>query len=176
MIPLDESKELPQNETAKEDAKDAPVDRDLELIIRMGIKMLVDAKGIDVIKQALDSSKDPVQVIGQFLATLSGKLAEVSQQKYGINPALFLAKKGFLEAMLNFIEEKLGLDSSFSDKIYAQVLEIVKGAAQNPHNPPPGAPQAQPPQGATPPQGAMPPQGGPPQGGPVPLDQMGGAQ
>lgn len=132
MIPLDEQ-ETKQEARKEKTAGEEPVDRDLELVIRMGIKLLTQSKGLEVIKQALGQSKDPAQVIGQFLATMMGKLAEECRDKLKIDPAIFLRGKGFLDAIINYIEQKLGMPPEFSDQIYAQVLEVVKAGAQNPN-------------------------------------------
>lgn len=118
-----------------EQAEDADVSsRDVEIAVRLGIKMLNDS-GLQVIKDALDKSQDPAQVIGQFLAQLMGKMAEELQAKIGLDPRVFLAKRGFLETILDYIEGKLGYPSDFSDKVYGEVLEVIKAAAQQP--PPP---------------------------------------
>lgn len=126
MTPLDQkTKEaIPQENGANP--------KDLELIIRMGIKLMTEGGGLNLIKKALDESKDPAQVIGQFLATIMGKLAEETANRFQIDPRMYLMKKGFLDAMLNFIEQSLGMPEEFSDQIYGQVLEIVKAAAQSP--------------------------------------------
>lgn len=147
MIPLDEQ-ETKQEIRKEKTTGEEPVDRDLELVIRMGIKLLTQSKGLEVIKQALGQSKDPAQVIGQFLATMMGKLAEECRDKLDIDPAIFLRGKGFLDAMLNYIEEKLGMPPEFSDQVYAQVLEVVKAGAQEPTVN--QAQQQQPPMGGTP--------------------------
>ena len=157
MIPLDE-KEPKQEELKEKTAGEESVDKDLELVIRMAIKMLTQANGLQLIKQSLDQSKDPAQVIGQFLATMMGKLAEECRDKLKIDPAIFLRGKGFLDAIINYIEQKLGMPPEFSDQIYAQVLEVVKAGAQNPT----GA-QRPPQQGQQAPQQAQP--AGPQQAG-----------
>lgn len=139
---------------------------DAELATRLGIQMLNEGNGMQVIKEAMNSSKDPAQAIGAFLAQMMGSLAEKLQAEAGIDPGVFLAKNGFLEAILNYIEKSLGLPPEFSDQVYPVVLETIKAAAQNP----PPAAQGAPPQGgpsaqmAPGPQGAPAPQAAPPQG------------
>lgn len=123
--PLD----APQEE-ATENKQGFTVDsQDVELATRMGVKLLNEANGIQVIRQALDQSKDPAQVIGQFLAQMMGTLAEELASKMQVDPRVFLAKRGFLDNILNYIEKKLGMPEEFSDQIYAQVLETIKAAA-----------------------------------------------
>lgn len=122
---------------------------DAELATRMIIKMMNEAGGLQTIQDAIQQSQDPAQVIGTFLAQMMGQLAEQLNQQAGIDPGVFLAKDGVLEAILNYIEQKLGYPEDFSDQIYQQVLETIKAAAQNPENPAAqaqmGGQQAQPP-------------------------------
>lgn len=157
-----------QNEKAMNAGQGAVVDsRDVELAFRMGVKLLTQGNGLDIIRKAVNTSTDPAQVIGQFLAQIMAKLAEGLQKQYDVDPKIFLAKGGWLEHMLDFIEKKLGLPSNFSDQIFAQVVEVIKAAAQTPPAPnnamDPNAGQAQTeptqeqvPQGQPP----MPPNGG----------------
>lgn len=108
---------------------------DAELAIRMGIKMLKEGGGLKVIADGINSSKDPAQVIGAFLAQMMGQLAEKLKSDAGIDPGIFLAKGGFLDAILNYIERELGYPEEFSDQIYSAVLETIKAAAQSPVQP-----------------------------------------
>lgn len=134
---------------------------DAEIATRMGIQLLNEGNGLQTIQQAIEESQDPAQVIGQFLAQMMGQLAEQLAKEANIDPGVFLAKGGFLEAILNYIEQKLGYPEEFSDQIYNEVLEIIKAAAMSPRGsgamggmeqqaqaqPQPPAQQAAPPQG-----------------------------
>ena len=103
---------------------------DVELAVLMGIEILNEGGGLELIKKAIDQSQDPAQVVGQFMSQIIAQLAEALAKEYSINPGIFLAKDGFLEYILNYIEQKLGYPESFSDEIYTQVVEIIKAAAQ----------------------------------------------
>ncbi len=107
---------------------------DVELAFRMTVQLLDDG-GLDLIKNAIDQSADPAMVIGQFLSQIMGQLAEQLQKEYEVDPKIFLAKDGWLDAVLDFIEAELGYPSNFSDQIYQQVLEIIKAAAHTPDAP-----------------------------------------
>ena len=143
---------------------------DVELAVNFGIKILNEGGGLDLIKKSINQSQDPAQVIGQFLAQIISKLAEQMLQEYSIDPGIFLAKDGFLDYILNYIEQKLGYPESFSDEIYTQVVEIIKAAAQGapaPNGVMEGQTSTPPPQGGQPapapapqPGGGMPPMGG----------------
>lgn len=107
----------------------------VEVAVRMGVKMIRDGGGLKIISEALNKSKDPAQVIGQFLAQLIGKLAEQLRSEFNIDPGLFVANGGFLDHILDYIEQQLKLPSEFSDQVYSQVMETIKAAAMEP--PPP---------------------------------------
>lgn len=107
----------------------------VEVAVRLGVKMLRDGGGLKIISEAINKSKDPAQVIGQFLAQLVGKLAEQLRDQFNIDPGLFVATGGFLDHILDYIEKQLKLPEEFSDQVYSQVLETIKAAAQEP--PPP---------------------------------------
>lgn len=133
-------------------------DRDAEIAFRMGVKLMTEGQGLQTIKAAIEESKDPAQVIGQFLAQIMAVLAEKLQGEINLDPRVFLAKGGWLELMLDYIEQKLGYPEEFSDQIYMQTLEVIKAAAMSPEQAQQGGgPQMAAPGGA--------PQGGPPQGG-----------
>ncbi len=140
---------------------------DIELVTRLGIQLLMQGGGINQIRQALDQSSDPGQVVGQFLAQLIAMLAEQLQGKIDLDPRVFLAKGGFLENILNFIEDQLGLPEEFSDQVWSEVVEVIKALAMNSQQ------AAQPGQGPAPQPGAQQAQPVPPQG-PVPQQAAGG--
>jgi len=101
---------------------------DLEIAFRMGVQLMADG-GLDMLRKAINESTDPAVVIGQFLAQLMGQMAESLRDEIELDPAVFLAKGGWLDLMLDYIEPKLGYPEEFSDQIYAEVLEIVKAGA-----------------------------------------------
>lgn len=106
--------------------------KDVELAVRMGIKLIKDGGGLKVIADGINQSKDPARVVGQFLAQVMGKLAEQLRDQYGVDPGLFIAKNGWLDTILDWIESELGFPPDFSDKIYQQTLEVIKAAAMSP--------------------------------------------
>lgn len=104
----------------------------VEVAVRLGVKMLRDGGGLQIISKAINESKDPALVIGQFLAQLVGKLAEQLRDQFNIDPGLFVANGGFLDHILDYIEKQLKLPEEFSDQVYTQVMETIKAAAQDP--------------------------------------------
>lgn len=109
-------------------------DDDVELAFRMAVEML-DQGGMKVIEDAINQSSDPAMVVGQFLAQLIGQLAEQLRDEFDIDPKIFLAKNGWLDLVLDYIETQLGYPEDFSDEIYQQVLEVIKAAASGPEAP-----------------------------------------
>lgn len=110
-------------------AKAPSGEEQVELAVRMTIKILEQGGGLNVIGDALKQSRDPAQVVGQFLAQMVGQLAEKLEQEFGVDPRIFLAKGGWLDAILDYLETQLGLPSEFSDQVYGNVLETIKAAA-----------------------------------------------
>lgn len=106
--------------------------QDAEIAFRLGVKLMSEGKGLETIEAAINESQDPAQVIGQFLAQIMTVLAERLQEQINLDPRVFLAKGGWLEMMLDYIEQKLGYPQEFSDQIFVQVVEVIKAAAMDP--------------------------------------------
>lgn len=109
--------------------------QDVEIAFRMAVQLLQQGGGLDVIRNAMNESNDPAQVVGQFLAQIMGQLAEQLQGQINLDPRVFLAKNGWLDLMLDYIEDQLGLPSEFSDQVYGEVVETIKAAAMGPEAP-----------------------------------------
>lgn len=106
-----------------------------ELDLRLAVAMmqrLLDEKGLDLIKQALNTSKDPAQVVGNLLSQMIVQMQENFPPELNVSPRIYLAKNGALEQILDFIEKRLGLPSRFSDDVYGTVVEIIKAGAMSP--------------------------------------------
>lgn len=127
-----------------ENSQDTVSDEDVEIATRMGIKLLMDGGAIQQIETAIRQSEDPGQVVGQFLAQLIAQLAEQLQGQIDLDPRVFLAKGGFLENILNFIEDQLGLPEEFSEQVWGEVVEMIKALAMDPQDKRPAPPGAQP--------------------------------
>lgn len=122
-------KEVAANEGASTNSED------LEIAVLMAQDML-DGGGMDVIKNAINQSQDPALVVGQFLGQLIGQLGEsLIQQFPDFDMRVFLAKGGWLDIILDYIETELGYPDNFSDQIYSEVMELIKAAASSPEAP-----------------------------------------
>lgn len=126
-------------DSMKEAQKSSGPNKDVELAVRMTVKLLNEG-GMDVIAQALKESSDPAQVVGQFLGQIVGQLAEKLNREFGTDPRIFLANDGWLTKVLDYIEGELGLPPEFSDEVFSQVLEVIKAAAMNGGQQAPAAP------------------------------------
>lgn len=140
----------------KAQAENTVAEEDIEIATRLGIQLLMEGGGMQQIETAIRQSQEPAQFLGQFLAQLIAQLAEQLQGQVDLDPRAFLSKGGFLENILNFIEDQLGLPAEFSDQVWMEVVEVIKAAANNPNDIRPAAPGAPPAQQASP----MPAEGG----------------
>lgn len=142
--------------------------KDLKIAVLLGERLL-RAGGFDVIQKAMKSSKDPGQVIGQFLLQLGQQMFEKMPSNIKLSPRILLCPGGWVEQISDFIQEKLNVPKDVMDKaeIYiastsSQMANAKRQQGQGningipaPPSPQPGGPQG-PPQGGPP----MPPQGG----------------
>lgn len=134
----------------EEQMKEAPVEEDnrrlteeeetdLTIMVRLA-ENLIDDGGIDIINQALESSSDPAQVIGQFLFQLPVQMEENFPEGFEISKRIFLAKGGWLEQVSDFLQEEYDVPKEIMDR--AEIY--VASTAQQLHGPkqqqPPGAP------------------------------------
>lgn len=129
---------------------------DLEIAVKMGTKLMKEAGGLQAIEKALSGSGDPAQAISKFLVQLMMKIKEtIDAQGVELSPNIVLAKGGWVEQMLDLIEQELGLPPEFSDEVFGDVVETFKALSKG------GQQGAQPPAGGAPQQaGPMPPSGG----------------
>lgn len=166
MASLDQmSKQTLPPEEEQQVIEDTPVDeQQVEIVTRLAIKMMKDGGALGTLEKALTQSKDPAEVVGQFIVQMIGALMENLKTQIDLDPRVFLVPDGFLDNILDFIEDQLSLPEEFSEEVEGAVLEMIKALAQGEQQP---APAQGPGLEQGPPQGAMPPapQGGPGLGG-----------
>lgn len=115
---------------------------DLEIAVKMGTKLLLEAGGLQAIEKAISGSGDPVQAISKFLVQLITQIKEsVQTQGVELSPKIVLAQGGWIMQMLDVIEQELGLPPEFSDQVFGDVVETFKALAQG-NKQPQAAPQA----------------------------------
>ena len=123
----------------------------LEIMVLLA-ENLIDEGGI----QALDTakqSKDPGQVIGQFLMQLGSQLGE--QLPFEISPRIMLARGGWLEQVSDYLQDEYGFSKKDMDRAEIFVASSAQGMAQG-QQAQLAAPQGAPAQEAMPlPEGGM---------------------
>lgn len=98
----------------------------LEVMVMLA-ENLIDEGGI----QALDAakqSKDPGQVIGQFLMQLGSQLGE--QLPFEISPRIMLARGGWLEQVSDYLQDEYGFSKKDMDRAEIYVASSAQGMAQ----------------------------------------------
>lgn len=115
---------------------------DLETAVLLG-KRLIDQGGQEILDAAA-GSKDPGQVIGQFLLQLGSQLAEEMPEGLTLNPKIMLASGGWLEQISDFLQEEydIGMDVMDRAEIYVgqAAQQMAQQAAQQQAPAPAGAP------------------------------------
>lgn len=115
-------------------------EQDLKIAVLLA-KGLIDKGGFDVIKQALESSKDPSQVIGQFLMQMAAQLDEKMPPEMKLSPTIYFAVGGWVEQISDYLQEEYKVDKKIMDRaeiyIATAAQKMAQGAAQQP---PAGAP------------------------------------
>ena len=110
-------------------------------------KNLIDDGGYDVIEQAL-SSKDPGQVIGQFLFQMVAQMGE--QLPFELSPRIFFAHGGWIEQISDYLQEEYDVPEDVMDRAEIFIGTAAEQIAQGQQ-----AGQAQPAQPVAPQQGVM---------------------
>lgn len=116
---------------------------DLDIAILMGERLLEEG-GFDVIEQALATSSDPAQPIGQFFVQLIQKLQESFPEEMKLSPNIYLSRGGWVEHMMDFVGDELDVDKKILDRaeIYVAQAAMELAKQQSPEGAGP-APQAQ---------------------------------
>lgn len=131
-------------------------EQDLKIGVMMAQKML-DEGGLEVVETAISQSKDPAQVIGQFLLQMGQQMMESMPDDMKLSPKILLCKYGWLEQVSDYIREEADVKKDVMDKaeIYvastAQQMAAAKqsngqtnGVEAQPPIPSPAAPVAGP--------------------------------
>lgn len=140
----------------------------VELVVRLCIKAIQDSDVLDTLEEAVRTSKDLATVFGRFLVQMMGGVLEQIGDRYDMSPNIFLhPRDGVVVVLLDWLEEQLGLPPEFSDQVWPEILEMVKGLAQGQQSA--GAQQAPQPSGGNPVPGASGPGVLPPSG----IEQVG---
>jgi len=123
-------------------------EKDLKIAVLLTERLMADG-GYKVIDDAVKTSKDPSQVIGQFMIQLIKKLDESMPNEAKLSKRIWLCKGGWLEQVMDDLVDEFGLDYSITDKAEVYVADTVKKLAQAGRTnagaaPQPGAPEQPP--------------------------------
>lgn len=139
----------------EEQQSDPGGDLDMKIAVLMGMRLLDDG-GFEVIDRAVESSKDPGQVIGQFLLQMGQQLYEKMPEDLKFSPDIMLAEGGWVEQISDYIQAELGVAPEVMNKAEIYVAHAATQMAQNKAAPAAAdAVQAGQPGPAMPPQGAV---------------------
>lgn len=146
-----------EEEAPKDDTRLTDEEEDDLAIAVMLAQNIIDDGGIEVIDQAVAESKDPGQVIGQFLMQLVSQMSEQLPRETQLSPRIYFAEGGWLEEISDYLQEQYDIDQKVMDRaemfVAAQAQSMSQGQAQqaaqdpnaSPQGGPPAAPVGQPP-------------------------------
>lgn len=119
-------------EMAQEDADTQLVGEEKnDLRIAVGIAQdLIDQGGIDAIDAAVKSSKDPGQVVGQFLMQLASEISRNLPEGMVLSPRIWLAEGGALEQVSDYLQDEYDLDEEIMNRAEMFVASAIQQKAQ----------------------------------------------
>lgn len=97
-------------------------EEDLSIVVNLA-KDLIDDGGYEIIEQALDT-KDPGQIIGQFMMQMVAQMTEQFPDGVEIDPAVYLAEGGWVEQVSDYLQEEYDVPREVMDR-----AEIFIGTA-----------------------------------------------
>ena len=124
-------------------------ERDLNIGVMLA-QDLIDSGGIEVIQKA-EQSKDPGQVIGQFLMQLVSQMDEMLPEQLKLSKKIYFAVGGWIEQISDYLQEEYGISKEIMDR-----AEIYMGTTAQQMAATQANKQLQPQQPAAPQQPAMP--------------------
>lgn len=133
-----EEQQAPEQERLTEEEED-----DLAIAVMLAENMIDDG-GYDIIEQALSSSSDPAQVIGEFLMQLVAQMSEQLPPEGQMSPRVFFAEGGWVEQISDYLQEQYDVPREVMDKaeifIATQASSMANGAVQEQTGQAPAAP------------------------------------
>lgn len=134
---------------------------DLKIAVLLA-ERLIDDGGIKVIDDAVKTSNDPGQVIGQFLMQMVSQLNEKLPKEVQLSKRIYFARGGWVEQISDYLQEQYKIDKKIMDRAEIYIATAAQKMAQGQKQ---QIAQGQPPQGQVPPgdasqQAPMPQQGG----------------
>ncbi len=105
-------------------------EQDLSIMVDMAEEMIDDG-GYEVVTQALEQSKDPGQVIGQFMMQLASQLGEeLRNQGIDINPKIMFAVGGWVEEISDYLQDEYDVPRDVMDRAEIYIGTSAQQMAQ----------------------------------------------
>ena len=151
---------VPQQATAPEQQPSNKLSEEEETDLKIAVLLaerLIDEGGIKVIDDAVKTSNDPGQVIGQFLMQMVSQMSEQLPKEIQLSKRIYFAHGGWVEQISDYLQEQYGIDKKIMDRAEIYIATAAQKMAQGQKQ---QAAQGQPPQAGVPGGQAMPQQGG----------------
>lgn len=103
--------------------------QDLSIAVNLA-KNLIDDGGFEVVKSA-EKSRDPGQVVGQFLLQLGDQLTEKLSGKVDISPKIMLIEDGWVEQVSDYLQEEYGIPKDVMDRAEIYVGGMAQKMAES---------------------------------------------
>ena len=105
-------------------------EQDLSIMVDMAEEMIDDG-GYEVVTQAIEQSKDPGQVIGQFMMQLASQLGEeLRNQGIDINPKIMFAVGGWVEEISDYLQDEYDVPRDVMDRAEIYIGTSAQQMAQ----------------------------------------------
>lgn len=101
---------------------------DLKIIVEMA-KSMINEGGAEVIEKAMEQSKDPGQVIGQFIYQLIEEIGSNAPEDMNLSPNVLLVPGGAVEQISDFLQEVYGINKETMDRAEMYVGDMAQQAA-----------------------------------------------
>lgn len=136
-----------EEDTEEQDTLTDQEEQDLHIAWLMAEQLLEDG-GIDVVLQAVDSSGNPAQVVGQFIAQLIMQISEALEGEDQLSPKIYFSENGLVEIIGDYLEDE-GVPEDVVGNAEVVCLSIMQSVAQGNQQgmaptPAPGMPPAMP--------------------------------
>lgn len=120
----------------EEELSELTSEEEVDLRIAVNIaEDLIDQGGYDVIQQAMDTSNDPAQVIGQFIIQMGMQMMQELPQEIVISRRIFLAEGGWVEQIMDYLQEEYDVPKDVTDRAEVYVATTVQQMAQQEQQP-----------------------------------------
>ena len=101
---------------------------DLKIIVEMA-KSMIHEGGAEVIEKAVEQSKDPGQVIGQFIYQLIEEIGSNAPADMDLSPNVLLVPGGAVEQISDFLQEVYEVNKETMDRAEMYVGDMAQQAA-----------------------------------------------